>query len=108
MTKASESVLADLHNTLARTMASSLNNQEEAMSLLEQFREELPVAVQVFLKRAATPNPAMLAAVAKFLKDNNITADPDQSGTEVSQLGMLLASKRQKSLNDLSVEDTIN
>jgi len=52
------------------------------------------------------PSPAMLAVIAKFLKDNDVTAQPEEID-KLRDMRRSLADKRKnriKTLSDLSVE----
>lgn len=75
------------------------------MSLYEQFKDEVPEEVKEFLRRVSIPNPALLTAAAKFLKDNDITVAPDDS-EELSDLEKRLKEKRtRKQVNGITFVD---
>ncbi len=94
MTKAAspEKQLALLHKKLAATMIAALDSSDKAIYLLGEY-PELPKEVQTFLRDACDVNPALLQAVSKFLKDNDITCPQDES-TEVDALANRLKNKR--------------
>lgn len=82
MSKASDKILGELHGKLAEAMLNSLATSDNASDLLEKhFEEGLPEDVREFLESVARPNPALLTAITKFLKDNDIScvvADDEQ------------------------------
>lgn len=101
--KATDRELGELHSLLARSMKDALQSSDEAKSILEachESGEELPPFVEAFLEKAATANPALLTAVAKFLKDNNITAAVEDS-EEMSDLQKRLKDKRRHSVDNV-------
>lgn len=84
MTKraADEAALGTLHATVAAVFQKVLEGYhtraEIAASLTKEEMQEMAekgLDPELLLKE---PNPAMLAAVTKFLKDNEITADADE------------------------------
>ena len=95
MSKATDKLLGELHGRLAKSMLGALQASEQAAALLEEYGEELPGAVQAFLVKTADANPALLTAVAKFLKDNKITCAIEDS-EEMSELEQRLAKKRER------------
>lgn len=107
MTRASEKVLAQLHSQLAATMTKSLQQNEWAQNLLDEYAEELPRAVVKFLEAASASNPALMAAVSKFLKDNEITCQPDDS-EELSELAQTLKNKPRRVSGIPHTDETIN
>ncbi|HXB10939.1 MAG TPA: hypothetical protein VNZ45_03055 [Bacteroidia bacterium] len=94
MTKAAgtEKELAALHKKLTKSMLAALDSSNTAISLLEEF-PDLPSEVKDFLEDHAQANPALLQAVSKFLKDNDITCPQDES-QELSSLAQRLKNKR--------------
>lgn len=92
MSKATDKRLGELHGAVAETMLKALTTSDEATQLLEDYGEELPVPVLIFLENAKAINPALLQAVTKFLKDNDITCAIDDSNT-MSDLEKRLAAK---------------
>jgi len=87
-----EKQLALLHKKLAATMIAALDSSDKAIYLLGKFKD-LPHEIEKFLKDACDVNPALLQAVSKFLKDNDITCPQDES-TEVDALATRLQKKR--------------
>ena len=103
MTKANDKELGVLHGLLAKSMKTALEASTEAQDILDaciEGGEELPLAVEAFLERAAAANPSLLTAVAKFLKDNNITAAIEDS-KEMSELEQRLKGKRKHSTDNV-------
>ena len=94
MTKAAspEKQLALLHKKLAATMIAALDSSDKAIALLGEY-PDLPEDVKDFLEASCDVNPALLQAVSKFLKDNDITCPQDES-QEVDALAQRLKNKR--------------
>lgn len=94
MSRATETDLAALHGQLAKTFVSALNQCERASTLLEVERDEpLPDDIIDFLESFVDVNPSLLTAATKFLKDNNISADPGED-SGLDELKKELAQKR--------------
>lgn len=103
MKKATDVELGELHALLARAMKDALQASTEAQDLLDACidgGEELPVAVEAYLSRAASANPALLTAISKFLKDNNITAAVEDN-EDMSELQKRLKDKRKNSVGNV-------
>ena len=94
--------LSELHARLAKHMLGSLEQNEKAKELLEEFSEDLPTPVVMFLESCSQDNPALFTSIAKFLKDNQITVAPEAS-QELSKVQKMLAEKR-KRLSSISTE----
>jgi hypothetical protein len=77
---ASERALGILHDQVARVFAKVLATYEKRLDVLENIKpDELTEEVLGLLMAADTmPNPAMLAAITKFLKDNEISFDTQE------------------------------
>lgn len=84
--------LNELHVRVANHMMRALEQNELAAELLIEF-PDLPEPVCRFLDNAAQDNPALLTVVTKFLKDNSITAAPEES-KDLSEVQKLLNQKR--------------
>lgn len=69
MSKATESVLNELHALVAKVLADQLEMHEK-VSVLNPDGGEGEIEL-------STVSPAMIAQAIKFLKDNNITATPE-------------------------------
>lgn len=104
MSKASDKILGDLHGKLAKSMLSALESSDTAQDLLAAYADELPTDVTQFLTRLSTSNPALLTAVSKFLKDNDITCSIETS-SELSELEVRLANKRKRVGNVIPIHD---
>lgn len=72
--KASEAALAELHTKLAEVLTEMLEDQEK-QSPGGMDAEGNPTVITEKVK----PSAGVLAVAAKFLKDNSIFVDPDQS-----------------------------
>lgn len=104
MTKATENQLGNLHNRVASVLVQALEQSDAAYKLLEDY-PDLPLKVKDFLEDLVDVNPAILTNATKFLKDNNITCDPSDSG-ELSELEKRLQSKRKSaSITQIPLED---
>lgn len=95
MTKASDKLLGELHGKLAKSMMNSLAASEQASQLLEEFGDELPGAVQTFLSKLEENSPALLTAIAKFLKDNSITCSIEDND-DMTELQKRLDGRRKR------------
>ena len=74
---ANERVLGDLHARVATVFTKVLETYEKRLDVLDNIKtEELTEEVLSMLMAADTmPSPAMLSAITKFLKDNEIAFD---------------------------------
>lgn len=102
MTKATDKELSILHKQLATAFRVALEAKDEALALLNEY-EDLPDAVKGFLERFTAPNPSLLTAAAKFLKDNNITCVVDDNN-DLSATAQMLQNKRK--ITDVPIEGT--
>ena len=99
---ANEQELGDLHNITAKVLKQTLDVfdvAQKAYILTDGLAREANEEEGIAALYVAPPvlAPAMLAAIIKFLKDNDITAAPEQ-GNEVSALEDALARKRARRL----------
>lgn len=85
MARASEEKLAGLHDKLCDTLSTMI--EVRTVKQMDKDGEVHEVALD--------PSPAALAVAAKFLKDNNITATPDQSN-RLGEVADQLAARRAK------------
>lgn len=99
---ARESALGKLHSRLTDVFIKVLERYEDRMALAKRIEDgEVSIEgdmLEELFSDGAMPNPAMLSAVSKFLKDNEISFDTDQ----VNELGSLerrLAEQRGKRTN---------
>lgn len=110
MTKASENELSALHSMLARKMRETLENSDTAVILLADFRDKLreigATKIIDFLEAASTISPQLMQAIAKFLKDNEVTVQPDDPAQ--SDLAKRFAEKaRRRDVSSVPLDDTI-
>ncbi len=77
---ASERALGTLHDQVARVFAKVLTTYEKRLDVMDNIStEELTEdALNMLMAADAMPNPAMLAAITKFLKDNEISFDTQE------------------------------
>ena len=100
---ATDKELGELHRKLATAMLDALDASDEARELLSECDEgDIPVPVWDFLEKCAGNNPALLTAIAKFLKDNDITCAREDS-KELSALEKRLQEKKLHSVSTLPV-----
>ena len=75
---ANEQTLGKLHSHLARVFTRVLEKYERGMEALDNLpRDEIESDLIEELMKLSEPNPAMLSAIAKFLKDNDIGMDSE-------------------------------
>lgn len=106
-----EQVLGNLHVTLTNVFARVLQKYEKQMQVLDSINPaDLQEEMVAALLEVQEPNPAMLGAISKFLKDNEIMYDTEEL-TEMSaqerRLKDLRAARGSKvvSLQGLAVAD---
>lgn len=107
MTKATDKLLGQLHGKLAQSMLDSLQASDTAQLLLDAYGEDLPIEVVTFLEQLSTTNPSLMTAVAKFLKDNQITCSVEDSA-ELSELEQALQKKRKRVGNVTALYDNLD
>lgn len=95
MSKASEDKLGRLHGQVADALLTSIGQSDKAQALLVKFPEELPDEVRRFLEDCSEVHPSLLTVATKFLKDNHISVDGEDS-TELGELAKELKEKRAK------------
>lgn len=77
---ATENALGSMHSLLARVFTQTLKKYEKTLSALdaidmESVEEEFLITL---ISEIGEPNPAMLSAAAKFLKDNDVGMDSEE------------------------------
>jgi len=93
---AKEAALGGLHSTLARVFTKVLEKYEKGLSALESIPADAIEADMIeALTAISEPNPAMLSAVSKFLKDNDIGMDSHEVD-ELNETERRLAQARKK------------
>lgn len=101
---ANEKDLGALHSKLARVFTSVLDRYERRMDLsnidTSNLEDEL---IEKLLEADLDPSPAMLGAVSKFLKDNEILLDSEEVN-ELSDMERRLANKRKNRSNVVSLD----
>lgn len=107
MTKASEKELSTLHSQVAKAMSKALEDANTAEFLLryydaEETQETIPSKIRDFLEEAATVSPSLLTAITKFLKDNEITAQPEDE--EMNSLAERLKNKPRRSTSEVKFD----
>lgn len=100
MTTATTNELSVLHKQITKVMLAGLEAHGKAQVLVLKYGDELPDDVVEYLQDVQEPNPALLQAITKFLKDNQITAAVEDS-QELSELEERLANKRRKRVDNV-------
>lgn len=76
---ATENTLGALHSQLARVFGLTLRKYEKMMDALEaDVSDDIGEDLIAALVEMQEPNPAMLSAISKFLKDNDIGMDSEE------------------------------
>lgn len=73
---AKEEALGGMHSLLARVFTKTLEKYERQLDAVG--RDEIESDLVDEMMKEFEPNPAMLSAIAKFLKDNDIGMDSDE------------------------------
>lgn len=93
---ATENALGKMHNMLAQVFTRSLEKQLKVYEALDKIPEgEIEAEMLELLSEMTEPNPAMLSAMSKFLKDNDIGMDSEQVEA-LNATERRLAEKREK------------
>lgn len=98
--KATDKQLGELHGRLAKAMLKALDASDEAGFLLDEHGPELPAPVYAYLEKQAGASPALLTAITKFLKDNEITCAIEDS-EEMTDLEQRLSDKRRRRVGNV-------
>lgn len=103
---ATENTLGKLHDKLALVFSKVLEKHLTAMDAMSEIdvSEVEDEVLMELLDKGWEPNPAMLSAISKFLKDNAIMYDTEQL-EELSSLERRLADKRKNRENVVSLEN---
>ena len=103
MTKqnATDKQLGELHGRLAEAMLRALDASEAAAALIEEYAAEMPGAVLEYMSKQAAASPALLTAIAKFLKDNDITCAVEDS-EQMTDLQRRLENKQRKRVGNVT------
>lgn len=76
---ANEQSLGGLHSMLTRVFQKVLAKYEAQLDSLDNIdRDDVAEDILAMIAEIAEPNPAMLSAIAKFLKDNDIGMDSEE------------------------------
>jgi hypothetical protein len=84
---ATETALGSLHAQVAAVFNKVLSTYEKRLDTLDQLNTEdiTEEVLATLLDDGAMPNPAMLSAITKFLKDNEINFDSQEIASLSSQ-----------------------
>ena len=102
---AKEVTLGKLHDTLATILCKVLDRHNQILDALatldpEDIQQEV---LKELMEGGWEPNPALINAVSKFLKDNEIMYSVEELG-ELSALQKRLAEKRKSRGNVVSID----
>lgn len=101
---AKEKALGRLHSKITEVFLKVLQTYETRMDAVEALKSgelEAEMLDELFAE-ATMPNPAMLSAITKFLKDNDIGFDSEKLN-ELSDQERRLAERREKRGNIVSL-----
>lgn len=92
---ATEKSLSRVHSQLARVFSRVLEKYEKGLEALDSIPTgEIEADMIEVLAEISEPNPAMLSAIAKFLKDNDIGMDTEEVA-DLNSTERRLAEKRE-------------
>lgn len=96
---ANETVMGNLHAQVARVFTKVLASYEGRLDALEKIDPEKVEAdmLEALLGENSMPSPAMLSAITKFLKDNDIGFDTQEIATLSATDERLRARKAKRS-----------
>jgi hypothetical protein len=107
---ATEQELGDLHSKLTSILSKVLAGYEKKIDLVHRVLDAADPEdemLSVLIEQNIEPSPAMLSAVAKFLKDNEISVDSKELNQLSAQEERLANRKRNRpnlaSITDLQV-----
>lgn len=93
MAAATDKQLGELHSRLALQISKQLEQADQAEALLaNRDDEDWQEKVVEFLEKCSNASPALLTIAAKFLKDNDITCQVEDS-KEMTDLEKRLKAK---------------
>jgi hypothetical protein len=97
---ANEKALGALHAKITEVFQKVLARYEARLDVLDTINpaDIEDEVLREIMEDGAMPNPAMLSAITKFLKDNEISFDTEQL-TELSDQERRLAERREKRTN---------
>ena len=101
---ATEGKLGSLHNKITEVFIKVLERYEARLDVLDtltadEIEDEM---LRELMEDGALPNPAMLSAITKFLKDNEISFETEKLD-ELSDVERRLAERREKRGNITSL-----
>lgn len=103
--KATDKELGILHGKVATMMTKALDSAEEAEHLLDKhLADDLPGDIIDYLEKQKASSPALFTAIAKFLKDNDITCQIEEN-PQMSELQTRLAHKRKAVGNIIPISE---
>lgn len=85
-----EVALGNLHNKLTQLFLKILKKYENDLDAIQNAGDEL---LDELVAEGMMPSPAMLSAISKFLKDNEISIDSEDVN-QLSEMEERLANKR--------------
>lgn len=105
MNKATIDTLSRLHERVAQSMVDSLEHSGTAILLFDKYAKDksIPSDIKNFLAESQHVSPALLQAITKFLKDNDITVDPS-ADSSLNELDNVLRNRRKASVSQIPFE----
>lgn len=100
---ATEGELGDLHKAVAKIMSLTVRNLYKSQELFDEALEAAkgdPTAVMDIIVTRPEVSPAFLAAVTKFLADNKITCQVEDS-KELSDTQKIIAEKQKRRVGNV-------
>ena len=94
-----EARMGTLHNKITELFIKVLSKYEDNLSAINNAEDEI---MDGLMADGMMPNPAMLGAITKFLKDNSIMLE-SEALDELSEMEERLASKKRNRPNLKSV-----
>lgn len=91
---AGEALLGTLHQKVATVMVGILDSTEKAITVYNEAVDTLSPEEAAMLTKPEV-SPTMLSAMTKFLSDNSITCNPEESKV-TTELEKRLAAKRSR------------
>jgi hypothetical protein len=90
-----EARMGTLHNKITELFLKILSKYDDDLAAMDNAEDEL---IDGLMAEGMMPNPAMLGAITKFLKDNSITLE-SEALDELSEMEERLASKKRNRPN---------
>lgn len=101
---ATEKQLGAVHAMLARVFTKTLEKYEKQLDVLDNLdRDTVAEDMLAVISELGEPNPAMLSAISKFLKDNDIGFDSEEVETLNSTERRLAEARKRRAASGLNL-----